>query len=235
MTDRPDPLAPLRLLPGVAESVAHAGKALAAVHRKPVNLRRPEITGAESVLRGARSGALMDGADPALRGAGAGSRVLRRHLDVYSLLAPDTVQDTARVFLRAPLQVLARMDVLAGGTGRPERAVGELAVLASTVTSGADPDLLPGVVHGQLLATAPFGERTGVVARAASRLAAVAGGFDPRGLAVPEPWLNRHRTEYRDAGAAFRTGPEGVARFLVLHMRSYVAGAEEAEGIAALL
>ncbi|MCK7642499.1 hypothetical protein JIM95_005335 [Corynebacterium sp. CCM 8835] len=233
MTARPDPLAPLRRIPGVVESMTQARNALAAVHRRPVNLRRPEITGAEGVLRGARAGALIDGAVPG--GAGEESAVVARNIDVYSVLAPEFVQDTARVFLRSPLQVLARMDVLAGGNGRPERAVGELMVLAATVTSGADPDLLPGIVHGQLLSTSAFGERTGVIARAASRLAAVAGGFDPRGLAVPEPWLNRYRAEYRAAGESFGTGPEGVGRFLVLHMRSFVAGAEEAEGIAAAL
>ncbi|MCK7662456.1 hypothetical protein M0E87_02065 [Corynebacterium sp. CCM 9185] len=235
MSDRPDPLAPLRRLPGVAESTMRAREALAAVHRRPVNLRRPEITGAEAVLRGARAGALIDGADVTLGETMEESSVLARHIDVYSLLAPEVVQDTARVFLRSPLQVLARMDVLAGGTGRPDRAAGELSVLAATVTSGADPDLLPGVIHGQLLSVSPFGQRTGVIARAASRLAAVAGGFDPRGLAVPEPWLNRHRAEYLAAGEAFGTGSHGVERFLVLHMRSYIAGAEEAQGIAAAL
>ena len=212
-----------------------AREALAAVHRRPVNLRRPEITGAEGVLRGARAGAMIDGAGVVRGDRGEESEVLARHIDVYSVLAPEFVQGTARVFLRSPLQVLARMDVLAGGTGRPERAVGELSVLAATVTSGADPDLLPGIVHGQLLSTSAFGARTGVVARAASRLAAVAGGFDPRGLAVPEPWLNRHRAEYLAAGESFGSGAGGVGRFLVLHMRSYQAGAEEAEGIAAAL
>ncbi|MEZ2121819.1 hypothetical protein [Corynebacterium sp. CCM 9203] len=226
---RRDPLAPLRDLPGVSESASQARAALAAVHRRPVNLRRPEITGAESVLRGARAGAMID------RATGEDPEILTRALDVYSILAPDLVQETARVFLRSPLQVLARMDVLAGGTGRPVRASAELAVLATTVTAGADPDLLPGVMHGQILSTVPFGERSGVIARAISRLAAVAGGFDPRGLAVPEPWLNRHRAEYLAAGKEFGTGAIGVGRFLDLHLRSYVAGAAEAEGIAALL
>lgn len=227
-----DPLLPLLSLGEVAPLADAATRAIAAVHRRPVSLRRPEVTGAESVLRGARTSTLLDGAPPTrdLQPTGA----LGRAVSVYGLLAPDRLEASARTFRRAPLQVLARMDTLAGGTGIPavEGGAERLRVLAEVISSGAHAALLPQVVHGEVLSHRLFGANSGVVARAASRLAAVTTGFDPRGLAVPEPWLNRHRSGYGSAVAAFVEGPEGVGQFLEFTLRSWIAGAEEAESIA---
>ncbi len=227
-----DPLSPLLSLGDVAPLVDAATAAIAAVHRRPVNLRRAEVTGSESVLRGARTSALLDGAQVSLDTAPVG--VLGQAISVYGLLAPDSLQASARTFGRAPLQVLARMDSLAGGDGTPVTADGaqRLRVLARVITSPAHPALLPQIVHGEILTGRIFGTRSAVIARAASRLAAVTTGFDPRGLAVPEPWLNRHRDDYGAAAAGFADGPEGVRVFVELLLRAWVAGAEEAEAIA---
>ncbi len=227
-----DLLLPLLSLGKVAPLADAATRAIAAVHRRPVSLRRPEVTGSESVLRGARTSTLLDGAPPTRDPQPTGA--LGRAISVYGLLAPDRLEASARTFRRAPLQVLARMDTLAGGTGIPavEDGAERMRVLAKVVSSGAHAALLPQVVHGEVLAHRLFGPNSGLVARAASRLAAVTTGFDPRGLAVPEPWLNRHRSGYEAAVAGFAGGPEGVGEFLEFTLRSWIAGAEEAESIA---
>ncbi|AGF71351.1 hypothetical protein [Corynebacterium halotolerans] len=227
-----DPLSPLLSLGDITQLAAAATGAVAAVHRRPVNLRRAEITGSESVLRGARTSALLDGAQVTLDAEPTG--MLGQAISVYGLLAPDSLQTSARTFNRAPLQILARMDTLAGGDGVPATpdGAGRLRVLAQVIGSGAHPALLPQIVHGEILAREIFGGRSGVIARAAGRLAAVATGFDPRGLAVPEPWLNRHRGDYERAAAGFAEGPEGVRVFVELLLRAWTAGAEEAEAIA---
>lgn len=193
-----------------------AQDAIAAVHRRPVSLRRSDVTSSESVLRGARISALID-AWPA-----------ETAINVASLLAPDAIDQSARIFLRAPLQSLARMDVLAGGDGKPVANVAALQQLAQVV--GVQGVFLPGLVHGVVLAYTPFAERSGIIARAASRLAAVATGFDPRGLTVPEVHLNRNRSAYLSAGANFFADP---TTFMNLQLQAFIAGAAEAESIAA--
>ncbi|QMV86291.1 hypothetical protein HW450_06190 [Corynebacterium hindlerae] len=190
-----------------------ATETIAAVHRRPVSLRRSAVTSSEAVLRGARLSALID-AIPA-----------ETAIDVASVLAPDAVEGTARTFLRAPLQVLARMDVLAGGDGKPTDNVVALQQLAQVIVTGHE--FLPGVVHGVVLGCQPFGARSGVIARAASRLAAVATGFDPRGLTVPEVYLHRHARAYQELD--FLSDPK---QFCDFQLRAFIAGATEAESIA---
>ncbi|GAB2502450.1 hypothetical protein [Corynebacterium atrinae] len=224
----PDPLEPLLSQWKVADVASEAVAAIATVHRRPVSLRRSDLTGSESVLRGARTSALID--DPGVRLSDSPTGGLGSAISVYSLLAPDSLDSSARTFLRAPLQILARMDVLAGGNGHPvDAAAGARLQGLSRLVSvdSAWPALLPVIVHGEILAHRPFGPRSGGIARAASRLAAVANGFDPRGLAVPETYLNRHRDAYL---ASVNAGYG--ADFARLVLQAWVAGAVEAEAIA---
>lgn len=226
-----DPLQPLLTSGQVSALAEEASAAIAAVHRRPVSLRRADVTGSESVLRGARTSALLD--DPSLRLAdGLPSAVL----GPAGLLAPDVLETSARTFGRAPLQILARMSVLAGSDGIPvgEGAGPRLQRLAGLIGApGVNGVLLPQVVHAELLAHGVFGEQSGVIARAAARLSAVATGFDPRGLAVPEPHLLRHRELYRETLEAWAQGE--AEPFLELALRAWIAGAAEAEAIAAAL
>lgn len=226
-----DPLQPLLQLGDVAPLAETAVSAIAALHRRPVSLRRADGTGAESVLRGARTSALIE--DPSARDLDEPVGVLGASISVSTMLAPDSLQASARVFSRAPLQVLSRMSVLAGGGGRPEGAPERLQQLARLIREGAHDVLLPQVVHAELLAHEPFGECSGLIARAAARLSAVTSGLDPRGLAVPEPYLLRHRDDYLAAAAAWRRG--SAVEFLELSLRAWIAGAEEAEAIARAL
>ena len=201
------PLDALATVVGVADAEQRASAAIAAVHRRPVNLRRSEITSSESAVRGARLSALLSG----------GSE--EAEVSAYSLLAPAQRQATARTFQRAPLQVLARLDALLGGSGTPLSGASRLSTLAQLIVGPAHPraGLLPVFVHMELEAGEFFGPRSGSIARVASRVTAVMTGFDPRGLAVPETYLHRHQDDPKDP---------------VFLLRAWETGAEEAEGIA---
>lgn len=239
-----DPLAPLVELPGVAEAVARARDALVAVHNHPVNQRGWAATAAEASMRAARASAALDGApmdlaassvtDPVVAGA------VRVAEESGRLLA---------VWRRSPLQVLARLHVVAAADlvaaerretelGRPQNSAGisaRLALLADLVTGGTSvpAPVLVAVVHGELLALAPFPSANGVVARAAARLTAVAAGLDPKGLAVPEVGHLRRASEYRQAAKGFATGSrEGLAAWLLHCCAQWETGAEEGLSIA---
>ena len=238
-----DPLVPLLGLPGVADAVSRARAALVGVHNHPVNRRGWPATAAEAGLRAARASAALDGApltsddevrDPVLDGAVRAAEELGRLLPVWRT---------------APLQVLARLHVLAAaglvpageqqavlGRPRPNQAVAaRLGLLADLITGGtavAAP-VLVAVVHGELLALEPFDTANGVVARAAARLAAVATGLDPKGLAVPEVGHLRHASEYRQAAAGFATGkPDAIATWLRHCCAQWEIGAREGRSIA---
>ena len=148
------------------------------------------------------------------------------------------------VWRTSPLQALARLHVVAAADlvpadrhdaelGRPRPAEGvsaRLGLLADLVTGGTavPAPVLVAVVHGELLALAPFTTANGVVARAAARLTAVAAGLDPKGLAVPEVGHLRHAPEYRTAAAAFASGtPDGLTTWLLHCCAQWEAGARE--------
>ncbi|RKT52123.1 hypothetical protein C8E97_0623 [Saccharothrix australiensis] len=234
-----DPLAPLLDLPGVADAVRSARDAVFQVHRHRVNLRGWATTAAEASVRAARASAALDGGptdipddgavtDPVLAGA-------LRVAEGLGVVLP--------TWQRAPLQALARLHVLAGADlgaepGRPRLSPGiseRLDLLAGLVTGGTSVPgpLLVAVVHGELMSLAPFPTANGVVARAASRLASIATGLDPKSLGVPEVWCLRRRDDYAAALHGFSTGePDGVARWVVFWCQALEAGAREARGIA---
>ncbi|MFD1151154.1 Fic family protein, partial [Saccharothrix hoggarensis] len=144
---------------------------------------------------------------------------------------------------RAPLQALAKLHVLAGADlggelGRPRVAAGvseRLDLLAQLVTGGtsAPGPVLVAVVHGELMTLSPFETANGVVARAASRLASIATGLDPKSLGVPEVMCLRRQNDYASALHGFSTGDaEGVTRWLLFWCEALEAGAREARGIA---
>lgn len=243
MTPSPtaDPLAPLATLPGVADAVAQVRDALVAVHNHPANRRRFPANAAEGALRGARASAAIDGAplttadlvsDPLLAGAA-------RVADEHDRLVP--------VWKSAPLQALARLHVLAAADlvpadrhdavlGRPKPGTApRLSMLADLVTgaTAVPAPVLVAVVHGELLALAPFGTADGIVARAAARLAATASGLDVKSLAVPEVGHLRRLAEYRSAAAGFAAGgADGVGAWVLHCCAQWEAGAREATSIA---
>lgn len=220
-----DPLTPLMALSGVEDKAGSAAAAIARVHRRPAGLRKYDVISSESLLRGARAAAAIDGAPLEADG-------IPPAVSAYSLLAPEKQAATVRTFARAPLQVLASIDVAAGGAGHPDQEPAVAQALAQLITRGAGVDfdrLLPVVVHAEIAARSLFGARSTAVALVAARTAAIHTGFDPRGFAVPETYLNRHRADYR---AALDTYDKDPAALITLLLDAWETGAREADGIA---
>ncbi|QDZ43320.1 hypothetical protein [Corynebacterium sp. sy039] len=208
----------------VAPLIAQATQAVNAVHRSRINLRRSDVTSSEAIVRGARLNCFL-------------SPHMSEHvaMSAYSVLAPGVVAESVQTFVRAPLQVLARIDALAGGDAKPVREGQRLILLARMITMHSDHVLVPALVHGEIASREFFGERSGTVARVAMRLSAMAGGFDPRGLCVPEVYYHRNSKEYvrlvNQLGASDMT-EQALVPFLEHHFKAYIAGAAEGEGIA---
>lgn len=215
-----DPLAHLLARAEVEEALGKARMAINAVHRRPVNLRKAEVTSSEAVLRGAKVAADL-----------AAELTEQQVISAFSLLAPGKVDESARVFLRSPLQIFARIDVALGGTGQPVCAPEELELLGHVISAAKDNPLLAAVVEGEIASKAFFGTRSATSGKVAARLAAVASGLDPRGLCVPETYFRRHKDEFAEAVENFRS-PDGVGNYIVLHLAAWEAGAAEAESIA---
>ncbi|MGW4807352.1 oxidoreductase [Kitasatospora sp. NPDC004272] len=151
MTTGTDPLAPLARLAGVPEAVAEVRKNVDRLYGHRVMRRRAAEVTSESALRGARASAALDGADWPLEevrrrtdfGADPGARTvgaaLRLSAEAGQLLG---------VWRTSPLQVLARLHLLAAGDGDPAagrpRRDGESAAplfpLEIEATEGEAPD-----------------------------------------------------------------------------------------------
>lgn len=241
-----DPLAPLVALPGVAEAADAARSALAAVHRHPANRRGWPTTAAESVLRGARASAGVEGASVRLDTDGEPDEILASALRVAGELTGESLDRAVAVWTRSPLQELAHLHLVAAagpgvdpesvGRPRPEPGIAErLQGLAELVTGGtrvAAP-VLSAVVLGELSGLRPFGSADGIVARAAFRLVGVSTGLDPHSLGVPEVTFYRDPRAHRAALEGYLTGTEtGVTEWLLHCCRALEAGAREAVSIA---
>lgn len=241
------PAHPLRELadrPEVVEAAEAARAAVDALLAHRVLRRQASAVSAESALRGARASAALAGADislAALRGlSGAAtddaSRVVLGALRVSAELVP-----LAEVWQRAPLQALARLHVLAAADlmpaaelGRPAVAGPRLTGLAELVTgpAGVPAVVEAAVVHGELLALAPFPCGTGVVARAASRLVLRCRGLDPRLLTVPEVGDAESAERYTQVADGYRSGSvTGVIEWVVHCAQALQTGVREATAI----
>lgn len=215
-----DPLSPLLSLPGVADGAEAARQAVDRLLTHAAMRRHATDVAVEAGLRCARASAVLDGVEES--GALRVAAELRRLVETWE---------------HAPLQALARMHTLAArglvpdaDLGRPAADVSErlatlVAVLDATTAPGV---VVAGVVHGELLALAPFGTANGVVARAAARVLLVARGVDPRAVSAPDVGCARDPAAYRAAAAAFARGDVGP--FLLLWCDAVAYGA--VEGIA---
>ncbi|MQA09171.1 MAG: oxidoreductase [Pseudonocardiaceae bacterium] len=237
-----DPLSPLLELPGVPDAVRAAREAVDDVHQHPGNRRGWPTTAAEASVRAARASAALDGGAPDIpEGGEVADPVLAGSLRVADALGPQL-----STWQRAPLQVLARLHVLAASDliedpdelGRPREKVARsrrLDLLARLVVgeTAAPGPVLTAVVHGELLSLRPFSTANGVVARAAARMTMIATGLDAKGLSVPEVAFFRQQQRYAEALAGFSSGEQdGVRDWLLLCCEAVQAGAREAGGIA---
>lgn len=242
-----DPLAHLAALCGVEEAVRRARDAVVALHNHPVNRTGWAASAAEAALRAARASAALDGASLVLAGADRRDDVVTDPVLAGAVRAAEATGRLLGSWRTAPLQALARLHVLAAADlpditgdpdsepGRPVRGAERLALLADLVTGGsaAPAPVLVAVVHGELLAVAPFPSANGVVARAAARLAAIGSGLDPHGLAVPEVGHLRAGAAYREAAQGFAAGtPDGLSAWIRHCCDQWVAGAREGRSIA---
>ncbi|MFI6154004.1 oxidoreductase [Kitasatospora sp. NPDC051170] len=122
MSTGTDPLAPLAQLPGVPDAVAEVRKAVDRLYGHRVMRRRAAEVTSESALRGARASAALAGADWPLE-------EVRRRSDFSADPEARTVGAALRIAAEAgqllsiwrhsPLQVLARLHLLAVGDGDP--------------------------------------------------------------------------------------------------------------------
>lgn len=168
----------------------------------------PRLTNAESVARGAVLIADIAGLDR----------------EVVASAASLLLDPPLPTLTRQPLQVVAKLDVVLGGSGvprEPDQLVTLAGMLTHTPPTGIGADVL-GLTHGAL-------DNGLVVGLIVSRLAAMASGLDPKGLCVPEVFYNRHRARFFQALSSYA----GDAQELYgLYEEAMFAGAREAEGIA---
>lgn len=214
-----DPLSHLAAHSDLAPLIDEATAEIQAVHRRPVSARKSRITSSEGILRGARLAALL------------GNFPENHVVDAYSILAPNLREQTARTFSKAPLQIFAKLDVLLGGSGQPinSEAAARLNLLGHVITVKPHEAIIPAVVQGEVAAHQLFGPRSGIIGLAAARVSAVASGFDPLGLTVPEVYFHRHQAEFVEKRAEFGTN---AVPFIALYLAAMRAGAAEAAGIA---
>ena len=239
-----DPLAAIAALPGVADAVNEARIAIDGLRGHRVLRRSAEKVSAESTLRGARASAALDGADLPLDVVRRTVRAAGRLPEPEGPVVEGALRVAAEVGLlqetwrRAPLQVLARLHVLAAAgrveadqLGRPHTgAAARLASLASLLSRTQAPAVVvSAVVHGEVLATQAFPVGGGVVARAVARLVLVTRGLDPSAVSVPEVGhIDLGIDAYRDALAGYAAGGEhGVGRWVVHCAQAVVLGARE--------
>ncbi|MEV7597920.1 oxidoreductase [Kitasatospora sp. NPDC089797] len=130
MSTGTDPLAPLAQLPGVPDAVAEVRKAVDRLYGHRVMRRRAAEVTSESALRGARASAAVAGADWPLeevrRRTDFGADTEARTVGAALRIAAEAGQ-LLSVWRHSPLQVLARLHLLAVGdadpaAGRPRRA-----------------------------------------------------------------------------------------------------------------
>jgi Fic family protein len=238
-----DPLASLVDLPGVGPAVDRARAAVDELLRHRVLRNRSAEVSAESALRGARASAALEGADWPLSDVRAFSESDDRSgaATVAAALRVSTeVGALTRTWERAPLQVLARLHLVASpieaaAAGRPrstdaDELTARLDALATLLTSGAAAPaiVVAGIVHGELLALHPFPTCNGMVARAAARLVLISRGVDPKAVTIPEVGYAESPEAYVRAAAAYVSAtPVGVAHWLAYCSDAVQLGARE--------
>lgn len=243
-----DPLVPLLELAGISDAFGEARAAVDEALRHRALRRQGGQLAAEAALVAAHASAALEGHDYPLediRGGTVTDPVVQGALRVGEAV-PRVVDQWGR----APLQVLARLHVLAGrglaaddSLGRPSESplaaaevTSRLDSLAHLVAGGTSAPalLVAAVVHGELLAVRPFAVANGVVARAAARLTLVERGLDPRALVVVEVGHLQRQPEYVGAAGAYATGtPDGLRSWLRHYATAVSIGAEATVDLAA--
>ncbi|MCW2811340.1 MAG: hypothetical protein JWP61_1798 [Friedmanniella sp.] len=221
-----DPLADLARLEGVPSALAAARDAVDAVLRDRGRRRfSPEVQTRVRVA-GARASAELSG-DP--------DRWL-----VGSLRLSAELPQLASLVRVAPAQVLARSHTLLargvasddqlGRTSLPEAGEGRLGgLLQLLVGSTAAPSLLlAAVAHAEVASVRPFGDASGLVARAVERLVLVQAGIDPQAVVAVETGHLASGAAYRARLADYQSGTAAGVGAWIRHCADAVTyGAEQ--------
>ena len=231
-------------LPGVPEACLAAREDVdALLWSRDIRSRAADVA-RESLLRGARDSAALEGAEvsPEAMSAGLDASPLGRAVAAAVDVTAE-VPSQVDVWQRAPLQVLAHLHVLAARSfadaddlGRPRidddivdplhlgaipaaaDVSPRLAALADLITTPSDAPalVLAAVVHGELLALRPFAWGSGLIARAGVRLVLASRGVDPDLLSAPELGMwSLGRSSYVTAVRGYVSGnPGGMAEWV---------------------
>lgn len=222
-----DPLGWLSDLEGVPSAFAATRDGIDALLRDRGMRRTSPAQTTQSLLRGAHASAVLEGSGSTREEVESGSgddlarSAVRMSTELLALVP---------VMGRSPAQALARLHVLAGGSGAPASPAGAERVqsLSRTLLASSSPALLvAAVVHADLLTTRPFGAYDGLVARSAERLVLVSRGLDPASLVVPEAGHLALREAYESNLRAYRDGgPSGLHAWLLYAAEAQARGAE---------
>jgi hypothetical protein len=223
----------------VGPAVESARDAIARLATHPANRRGWATSAAAAGIRAARASAALDGADP---GLDPDATAVADPVLAGAIRCSAAVGSLAETFVRAPLQAVARLHLLAAADLVPAANLGRPAggESARRLVRLSDPDVraLPGpvlvaVVHGEVLAAQAFPPVDGVVARAAARVAMVGTGLDVHALGVPEVRYFRDPDLYRRLAAGYATGAEeAVTAWIIFVCSSIESGAAEGRSVA---
>lgn len=225
-----DPLADLAQLEGVASAVAAATDAVDAVLGDRGLRKVTEEQLSRALLAGAQANAALSD-NPARWQVGA--------LRLSAELAP-----LAALINVAPAQALARAHTLVARGVVPDNELGKIGSQQET----ADPEMalrmnslvqlltrqtsapaivVGSVVHAEIAVVAPFGDASGLIARAAEHLVLIAAGLDPYGVIVVEAGHAENAARYSGALEAYAEGSvAGVKAWLLRCAAAVARGAE---------
>jgi hypothetical protein len=225
-----DPLADLAQLEGVASAVAASTDAVDAVLGDRGLRKVTEEQLSRALLAGAQANAALSD-NPARWQVGA----LRLSAELTPLAALINV---------APAQALARAHTLVARGVVPDNELGKIGSQQET----ADPEMalrmnslvelltrhtsapaivVGGVVHAEIAVVAPFGDASGLIARAAEHLVLIAAGLDPYGVIVVEAGHAENAARYSGALEAYAEGSvAGVKAWLLRCAAAVARGAE---------
>lgn len=246
-----DPAAHLTTMPGVADAIERARRAVDGLRGHRVLRRYAERVAAESALRGARASAALAGTDVPLEDLRAALAAADDPGDLDGLgdVDVEVLQGALRVaaevgtlrstWPQAPLQVIARLHTLAAANSVPDAELGRPVPAAAARLSGlgqllTTPSTAPALVvaavaHAELATMSAFAVGAGIVGRAAGRLTMIGRGLDPTAVSVPEVGhVELGREAYLAALAGYQQGgAEGIAGWVVHCAEAVVLGARE--------
>ena len=227
----PDPLADLAQLPGVPAAVTAATAAVDAVLRDRGLRRLSAAQLAAGRIAAAKASADLTAEPDRWR---PGAVRLSTQLDPL-----------AAVIRVAPAQALARVHALvargvvddavlgrvAAGEPVATRMAGVVGLLTGSTTASAV--VLAAVVHAELATVAPFGDASGLVARAAEQLVLMSCGLDPTGaIAVAAGHLDLGEA-YPETLTAYARGDVVGVKAWILHCCAAVARGADLTGVLA--